>query len=284
MSTLGIYQIGDLRISKITEQVFSALSVGQLYPEFASQGATAEHIKHDEPVEMSVHSWLVETPQRKLLIDTASGNFKDRPFSRLFHQLNSPWLLNLKQAGVRPEDIDFVLHTHLHVDHIGWNTVWDGKQWLPTFDHAVHVCSQAELDFYETPEAASRMVVYKDSIKPVLDAGRLETIDNDGREYFSGITFHPTPGHSPGHMSISIQAGDEYVLFCGDVMHSPLQVAQPNLSSVFCAQHFAAQRSRKWLLAHAADTCATVFTSHFAESSVGRIKKSNNGQYSWNFI
>jgi len=287
MNQSDVYQIGDLRISKITEQVFNVLSVAQLYPEATSEMleaiSTSEQIKPDTPAEMSIHSWLVETPQYRLLIDTASGNFKDRPFSSIFHQLNSPWLVNLERTGVRPEEIDFVLHTHLHVDHIGWNTVWDGEKWVPTFANAVHVSSQAELDFYDTPAASPRLMIFEDSIKPVIDAGRLETIENTGKEYLPGITFHPTVGHSPGHMSISIKSGDELVLFCGDVMHTPLQVAQPRWNSVFCGQPTSARVSRRWLLEHAADAGATVFTSHFNESSVGRITKSG-GQYAWTFI
>lgn len=287
MNQSDVYQIGDLRISKITEQVFDVLSVAQLYPEATSEMleaiSTSEKIKPDTPAQMSIHSWLVEAPQYRLLIDTASGNFKDRPFSSIFHQLNSPWLVNLERTGVRPEEIDFVLHTHLHVDHIGWNTVWDGEKWVPTFANAVHVSSQAELDFYDTPAAAPRLMIFEDSIKPVLDAGRLETIENTGKEFLPGIRFHPTPGHSPGHMSISIKSGDELVVFCGDVMHTPLQVARPKWNSVFCGQPIAARVSRRWLLEHAADADATVFTSHFAESSVGRITKSD-GQYAWTFI
>lgn len=112
MNISDTHQIGDLRISKITEQVFSALSVARLYPDATPQmlGAISSggQITQDTPVEMSIHSWLVETPQHRLLIDTASGNFKDRPFNSIFHQLQSPWLNNLEQTGMRPDDINFV--------------------------------------------------------------------------------------------------------------------------------------------------------------------------------
>ena len=286
MKTSDVYHLGNLRITKITEQVF-CLPVAQLYPDATLE--QLEVISHEAPVnlqtpvEMSVHSWLVETPEYRLLIDTASGNFKDRPFSRLFHQLNSPWLDNLERAGVRPEQIDYVLHTHLHVDHVGWNTVWDGERWVPAFVNAVHVCSQAELDYYGTPAAAARMVVFEDSIRPVLEAGRLQTIDDGGAEYLPGISFHPTPGHSPGHMSISIDSGASVAVFCGDVMHSPLQVACAQWNSVFCAGQENARASRHWLLEYAASSAATIFTSHFAENSVGHVTNAD-GRYAWTFI
>jgi glyoxylase-like metal-dependent hydrolase (beta-lactamase superfamily II) len=189
---------------------------------------------------MSIHSWLVETPQYRLLIDTASGNAKDRPFSSLFHQLHSPWLEKLTSTGVHPCDIDYVLHTHLHVDHVGWNTVWSGERWIPAFVNAVHVCSQAEMDFYDSPASASRAMVFEDSIRPVRDAGQLNVIGNHGIEILPGIRFHPTPGHSPGHMSITVESDNQIALFCGDVMHSPLQVISPGWNSMFCGEQSAA--------------------------------------------
>lgn len=287
MNSSGLYTIGDLRITKVTEQLFSTLSVVQLFPdatpELLDSLASAAGVTQDSAVEMSIHSWLVETPHHRLLIDTASGNFKDRPFSSIFHQLNSPWLENLTRAGMRTEDIDYVLHTHLHADHVGWNTVLKDGEWVPTFVNAVYVCSQAEIDFYDTPAAAPRMMIFEDSIRPVRDSGQLQVIDNQGGEFLPGIIFYPTPGHSPGHMSIAIKSGNEVALFCGDVMHSPLQIAFADWNSMFCMNQSAARESRKWFLEHAISDHITVFTSHFNESSVGRVTKDNE-QYIWEFI
>ncbi|NMM38149.1 MAG: MBL fold metallo-hydrolase [Glaciimonas sp.] len=287
MKNFTVYRVGDIRITKITEQIFRTLTVSQLYPDATSAllksltGAT--EVTQDSAVEMSIHSWLVETPHCRLLIDTASGNLKDRPFSSLFHQLHSPWMENLILAGVRPSEIDYVLHTHLHVDHVGWNTVLSGDHWVPTFVNATYVCSNAEMAFYESPAAASRMMVFDDSILPVRDAGQLEVIANQGGQFLPGIKFHPTPGHSPGHMSISIESGNEIALFCGDVMHSPLQVAFSDWNSMFCGQQLAARKSRKRLLEQACLDRTTVFTSHFTESSVGRVTEAQ-GRYNWEFI
>lgn len=287
MNSSVVYDMGDIRITKITEQIFRTLTVGQLYPdstpERLKKANTAVELTQDSAVEMSIHSWLVETPQHRLLIDTASGNAKDRPFSSLFHQLHSPWLENLTSTGVHPCDIDYVLHTHLHVDHIGWNTVWNGDRWIPTFVNAMHVCSQAEMDFYDSPASASRAMIFEDSIRPVRDAGQLQVIGNQGGEFLPGIKFYPTPGHSPGHMSIAFESGNEVALFCGDVMHSPLQVICPGWNSMFCGEQSAACESREWLLQHACSGRTTVFTSHFTESSVGRVTQAA-GQYAWEFI
>lgn len=287
MSNLDVYHVGDLRITKITEQIFRTLTVGQLYPDSTPKLLDSigpnDFLTQDSAVEMSIHSWLVETPQHRLLIDTASGNAKDRPFSSLFHQLNSPWLENLNSTGIRPSDIDYVLHTHLHVDHVGWNTIWNGETWLPTFVNAVHVCSQAEMDFYDLPISASRAMIFEDSIRPIRDAGQLRVIGNQGGEFLPGIRFHPTPGHSPGHMSIAIESGGQIALFCGDVMHSSLQVEFPIWNSMFCGQQRAARKSRKWLLENASMDRTTVFTSHFNNSSLGRVTN-DSGKFTWKFL
>ncbi|MEB0077288.1 MBL fold metallo-hydrolase [Pseudomonas sp. CCI3.2] len=287
MKNTNVYRVGDLRITKITEQIIRTLTARQLYPDataalLKSLTGVAEVTQYSA-VEMSVHSWLVETPHYRLLIDTATGNGKERPFSNLFHHLNSPWMENLTLAGVRPSEIDYVLHTHLHVDHVGWNTVRSGDLWVPTFVNATYVCSNAEMEFYESPAAASRMMIFEDSVRPVRDAGQLEVIDDQGGEYLPGIKFHPTPGHSAGHMSISIESGNEIALFCGDVMHSPLQVAFPDWNSMFCGEQLVARQSRKRLLDQACIDRTTVFTSHFNESSVGRVTEAE-GRYSWEFI
>jgi glyoxylase-like metal-dependent hydrolase (beta-lactamase superfamily II) len=287
MSELHTYELGELRVTKITEQVFDSLTVGQLYPDATPDSIAMldsdPALTMDSPAVMSIHSWLVETPDHRMLIDTASGNRKNRPFSNLFHQLHTPWLEILQGSGVRPADIDFVLHTHLHVDHVGWNTVWDGERWVPTFHNAVHICSKAELDFYASPESAPRAMVFEDSIRPVQESGQLRVISDHGQEVLPGVRFLPTPGHSRGHMSISIKAGNEVALFCGDVMHTPIQVARPTWNSRFCEQQAAARESRKKLSDHASTLRATVFTSHFAESSVGRVAELGE-HYSWTFL
>lgn len=287
MSALHTYELGDLRLTKITEQVFNSLTVGQLYPDATPSSLVSldrgPALTLDSPAEMSIHSWLVETPNHRMLVDTASGNQKNRPFSSLFHQLRSPWLEILQASGVRPSDIDFVLHTHLHVDHVGWNTVWNGERWVPTFANAVHICSQAEMDFYASPESAPRAMVFEDSIRPVQEAGQMRVISDHGQEVLPGVRFLPTPGHSRGHMSISIESGNELALFCGDVMHTPIQLARPAWNSRFCEHQSAARESRKKLLAHASNLGATIFTSHFAESSVGRVAELGE-YYSWTFL
>ncbi|EXU75615.1 MBL fold metallo-hydrolase [Erwinia mallotivora] len=284
MSKLQCWKVGELRISKLIEQRLS-LPAEVLFPE-----VTEQQLAHSYPVmtrqntlDIAVHSWLVESPQGRFLIDTATGNNKSRPFSPQFDRLNSPWMENFLASGLQPQDIDYVLHTHLHIDHVGWNTQWDGTGWVPTFPNAQWIIPQEEIDWYQTPAAAERTVIFADSVQPLIEAGKVQTVAASGGEILPGIHYLPTQGHSAGHMSIAFASAGEIALFTGDVMHNQMQVANPELSSVFCQDKDAARRSRKVLLDYAVGHHATLFTVHFSDSAVGRVSTSPDG-YCWTAI
>ncbi|MGE9551709.1 MBL fold metallo-hydrolase [Erwinia amylovora] len=278
MTTQTSWTVGELKITKLIEQQFS-LPAAKLLPDLA-ESQLPEGMTLESPLEMSVHSWLVESPQGRFLIDTATGNGKSRPFSPLFDQLNSPWMDNLLATGLRPEDIDGVLHTHLHTDHVGWNTLRDGERWVPSFPNAKWVIPAGEIAWYQTPEAAPRAIVFADSVQPLIDAGKVETMAEDGGEYLPGIRFLPTPGHSASHMSIAFESAGQVALFTGDVMHNKLQVPHPGISSVFCRDKPAACSARAWLLDYASRHQATLFTVHFSGSAVGQVSPAAEG-YTW---
>jgi len=284
-----IYHVGDATITKVTEQLFS-LKTGLLFPDFDPatidehrSWLAGDHLDAaEENFMLSVHTWVVRRGGRIILVDTASGNHKDRPFSAIFHQLNTPYLERLALAGVKPEDVDLVLLTHLHVDHVGWNTrLVDGK-WVPTFPNARYVFARPEREFFATPAGEKRRMVFEDSVLPVIEAGLAEEIGSEGGEYLPGIRFHPTPGHSVGHMSIEIESAGERALFTGDVWHHPIQAYRPHWSSMFCADRDGANRSRRWVLEHAAQTGASVFTPHFAGTSAGTVHHEGD-RFVWKF-
>lgn len=250
----------------------------------------------------SIHTWLVRTPHHTILIDTATGNDKNRPDIPPLDRLNEPFLARLAAAGVTPEDVDFVLLTHVHADHVGWNTRLVDGRWMPTFPNATYIFSRVEQAYGESlapgaeatgaarPDPALGPVlrkpadhVYDDSVRPVIDAGLAKLIAVDGGEVMEGISFIPTPGHSIDHASIRLVSRGEQALFAGDVMHHPLQVYEPALNSCFCEFPEAALRSRAFVLEDAAESGATVFTTHFAQSSVGRLKRTG-GRFAWQFL
>ncbi len=281
MAMLHSWTVGELKITKLFEQVFS-LPAAKLYPDVTEDQLQqcVDGMTRESPLALSVHSWLVESPQGRFLIDTATGNGKSRPFSPIFDQLNSPWMDNFLATGLRPEDIDYVLHTHLHTDHVGWNTQWDGDRWVPTFPNARWVIPEGEIAWYQTPAAAPRVAVFNDSVQPIIAAGKVETIGDDGGEYLPGIRFLPTHGHSVSHMSIAFESAGKIALFTGDVMHSKFQLSDPDLASVFCNDKEAARRARAWLLNYAAQQQATLFTVHFSGSAVGQVSPAAEG-YLW---
>jgi len=303
------YRIGNVEVVRIDELTLNAFPLGVLYP-----GANPQDFeRHRDRLgpgsfntdagvfTQSVHSWLVKTPRHTILIDTATGNDKSRPTAPPLDHLNEPYLERLAAAGVRPEDVDYVLLSHLHADHVGWNTRLVDGRWVPTFPRARYVMSGIEQAYNQSladgkepqgdgrpgpqlgPRAGKPMEgVYADSVRPIIEAGLAEFVKVDGSEFLDGISFLPSPGHSIDHASIRIVSEGEEALFAGDVMHHPLQVYEPQLNSCFCEFPDAAVRSRLWALNDAAERNALFFTTHFAESSAGYVSRAGD-RFDWRF-
>lgn len=290
-----IYRVGDVTVTKIEEMRLNVAPPSFLYPDY-DPGALEPSLHWLTPSNMdaetghliqSIHAWLVRTPDHVILIDTGSGNGKERPRNPIFHHLDTPFLERLAAAGVRPADVDYVLHTHLHVDHVGWNTILVDGEWVPTFPNARHVFARAEEDYYASPESHNDVNipsfgVYEDSVAPIIAAGMADRIANDGGAYLDNFIFHPTRGHSIGHMSIELQSLGERALFTGDVMHHPFQVVRPDWNSVFCEWLDDAKISRRWVLDHAAENSSLLFTPHFAETSAGYVTRQGD-KFSWRY-
>ncbi|HME42314.1 MAG TPA: MBL fold metallo-hydrolase [Syntrophorhabdales bacterium] len=290
-SPIDKHKIGDATITRVTETVLTTLTPAFLYPDWIPSGLEDHVLRFvlGQPDERRVHAflnvnvWVVEFGGQVMLIDTGIGNDKERPFSQLFHHLQTPFLERLEVVGVYPENVEHVLFTHLHADHVGWNTRKIDNYWVPTFPKAKYVFPQAERDFYSTPASESRRILFEDSVLPVIEAGQAVTIGEQGGFYFDGIEFLPTPGHSPGHMSISIKSCGEEAIFTGDIAHNPLQVYRPLWNSVFCADADRARTSRSSMLDYAARKKATLFTPHFPETSAGIVTRRRDG-YEWRYV
>src|SRR5215831_1789254 len=293
MATTRAHPVGDATVIKIPELALDAVEAGVLYPDQANDPAAVEEARKLWPgsvdprtglVRLSIHAWLVRTPTRVVLVDTATGNDKDRPGMPNLNHLNEPFLDRLKAAGARPEEVDLVLHTHLHADHVGWNTSKVDGRWVPTFPNARYVFSGREraylaaLSAADGSEAAFRAEaklgprpdplvpgiyegVYEDSVLPVIDAGLAQEIVVDGTEAVEGFSFVPNPGHTIDHACIRFSSRGEQALFWGDVMHHPLQFVRPDWNSVFCEFPDAARKARRWAMNHVAETNALVFTT-----------------------
>lgn len=288
MDTIQRYRVGNAIVTRVTELILPEVPSEFLFPDRDRTVLTKDRPRWVGPenasadgqsLALSIHSWVVQTDRHTILIDAGAGNGKNRPLNPIFHQLDTPYLQRLAAAGVRPDDIDFVLITHLHIDHVGWNTIHSGDRWVPTFPKARYIFSEAEYRFYadeghvKTPSAG----VFADSVQPVVDAGQAVLVNPADRLPVEGFSFHTSKGHSFDHLSISLTSQGEHALFSGDVMHHPVQVAKPEWNSVFCEFQEDAQSSRLWALNHAADHSAIFFSSHFPGSSVGRVERDETG-------
>jgi glyoxylase-like metal-dependent hydrolase (beta-lactamase superfamily II) len=279
------YLVGSARITRIEETLITTMTLDHLIPEWGGQvGIEKKELVQKtmeggiaENVVLSVHSWLVELDGRVILIDTGIGNGKLREFNANFHNLNTSFLHRLKAVGIIPEQIDLVLLTHLHTDHVGWNTVYRDGHWVPTFPNATYVFSEKELSFFSTPEGSSRRVVFEDSVLPVIESGQAELIKDEGGKLFEAFSFKAAPGHSSGHMVISLYSDDQEAIFVGDTMHNPIQVIRPDWNSVFCSDSKLARKSRQQVLHQTAESGAVLFPSHFHGSFAGKVIRNKNG-------
>lgn len=284
------HSIGALTITRIDETELSGLAPQALFPDLADEAADpalfpAHMSTAAGEIRLASHSWLVEGPQGKILIDTGIGDGKQRPLSPMFHDRQSEFLVRLEEAGVAPSEVNWVLHTHLHVDHVGWNTRAVDAVWLPTFPAARHVFSGEEYRFFADPAQATArqrnsFLARQDSVDPIVANGQAMMITANGEEVLPGIRFLPTPGHSPFHASILISSQGETALFAGDTLHHVAQVRRPEVNSVFDADPVAARRARAQVLDLAAQPVVTLFGAHISGSSALRVVRSAAG-YDW---
>lgn len=211
----------------------------------------------------SVHTWLVRGEGVVMLIDTGSGNGKNRPNFPIFHMLNTDWLQRLAALGVRPEDVTHVVNTHLHHDHVGWNTTQRDGAWVPTFSNARYIMPRLEAEAGPGIMPPWNAGAFEDSVAPVLAAGLADLVDPPHR-IAPGIAMIPAPGHSPGMTVVEVSDGAGGGVFLGgDPMHHCLQVFAPELNTRFCQDPAKAAATRRALLERCADEGFGLGAIHF---------------------
>lgn len=278
MSTTG-RRVGDIEIRRVLEMVMP-FSRTFFFPG-TTDADWAPHRHWLEPQALDpktdslifpIQSYVVRTKHHTVLIDSCVGNHKERPTRTLWHQkTDDRYLRALKDAGLAPEDIDFVFCTHLHSDHVGWNTRLENGRWVPTFPKARYVFSKKELETWrDVGHPNFTREPLEDSVLPIIEAGRAELVAND-YVLDDEIRLESTPGHTPDHVAISVGAGDHSAVMCGDLMHSPVQCLHPEWHPWPDWDAEQAARTRRTFLERYCDTPTLVCTAHFPLPSAGHI-------------
>jgi glyoxylase-like metal-dependent hydrolase (beta-lactamase superfamily II) len=274
--------VGQFEISRVVESEGPFLGVQDFIPDAEQAVIEANRDwlmpRYIEPetnkIILTIQSYILRTPRHTILVDTCVGNDKPRPGRPMFDQLNLPYLADLAAAGVRPEEVDFVLCTHLHVDHVGWNTQLIDGRWVPTFPNAKYIFARTEYDFWEQRhlDGTEGKVpnVYDDSVLPVMEAGQAVLVDGD-HQIDDGIWFEPAPGHTPGNVVLNLRSNGANAVLSGDVMHHPLQLVRPEWSSRACEDPVQSAATRRALIERYADTDTLIAPAHFASPTMGHI-------------
>jgi glyoxylase-like metal-dependent hydrolase (beta-lactamase superfamily II) len=265
------WHVGNVRITRVVEFVmpFPADFFAEATPQDIAAEAwlAPDFVNADDMYLMSLHTFVIEADGHRILVDTCVGNAKDRPLIPEFDHQRRPFLDNLTAAGFAPDTIDIVVCTHLHVDHVGWNTHLVNGEWIPTFPRARYLFSAADIDFWAHCDDDLHGPAFADSVQPVIDAGLVAAVTAD-TAITPDVRLRCTPGHTPGHMSVWI---DDRCVITGDVLHHPIQVGHPDWTGRGDLDPDVARATRRELLADAATTNALVLGTHFAGTSAGRV-------------
>jgi glyoxylase-like metal-dependent hydrolase (beta-lactamase superfamily II) len=286
-------RIGDFEVHRITEFEGPFIAPETFFPDFDGEVLRA-HPEMADPrlidpatgkLVFSFHCFVVKTGRHTILIDSCLGNDKERPTRPQFHRLRTPFLADLGSAGVSVEDIDYVMCTHLHWDHVGWNTRLENGRWVPTFPNARYVMARREFDHWhgvqQRGEDSPHRRAFEDSVLPVVRTGQSVLVDDD-YAFEDGFWFESAPGHTPGNVVIHAASGTERAVFLGDVVHHQLQLARPDWSTLACSDPALSRSTRTRLIEEYAERRTRLFPAHFPAPTTGHIVR-KAGAYRYAF-
>lgn len=273
------WQIGDVRISRVVEMETPWPGT------FVFPDVTPDLIKREADwlrpwfttdsgeLMLSFYSLVLESQGKTIIVDTCVGNDKDRSNTNpAWTNLKLPYLADLKKAGFTPEKIDYVLQTHLHIDHVGWNTILSNGRWVPTFDNARYLIGGVEWDFFSKFEGRALRDPVEDSVRPIVEQGRANLIESTHR-ITDEVWLEPSPGHTPGHHHVHISSHGQQAIITGDLMHHPIQCGYPEWDVGFDNDGAAAKKVRRAFCERFADQDVLIFGTHFASPSCGKIAR-----------
>jgi glyoxylase-like metal-dependent hydrolase (beta-lactamase superfamily II) len=272
----GKWTIGDVTVTRIVEMETtggtrfllpqatpeSIREIDWLYPNFASDSGK---------LKMSIHALVVEAPGRRIIIDTCIGNDKERSIPD-WSNLQTGFLRDLNEEGFNRETIDTVLCTHLHVDHVGWNTMLVNGQWLPTFPNARYLMAKKEFEHWSQAGDEEQRQVMRDSVEPISAAGLVELVDTN-EVVCDEVRLVPTHGHTPGHVSIRIESKGQTALITGDFVHHPCQMARPDWAAAVDTDPNESTETRRRQFTEHAQSSTLIIGTHFATPTAGYIRQ-----------
>lgn len=273
------WQIGDVKITRVVEMTLpvtwqpSGGFLPQASPEMLrTMPWLYPHFVNDrDQMLLSIHALLVEAPGLRLVVDTCIGN--DRPRALVGGRaLTTDFLAQMEAVGWTRESVNAVVCTHLHVDHVGWNTMKEGDRFVPTFPNARYLIGRREFEHWSAEGDEEQTTILGDSIQPILDAGLADLVEMDHR-ISPEIRLEPTTGHTPGHVSVHIESGGQHAVITGDMTHHPCQMGHPDWSPPFDSDPVAAAHTRGRMFAEWADQPILVIGTHYAGPTAGHIRR-----------
>lgn len=269
------WQIGDVSITRIIETEDKSMTAAIMLPDARPENVLPirwlqpNFIDADGNLISSIFSLLVESRGKKIVIDTCLGNDKPRAVPD-WHERQGAFLDDIATAGFPREAVDFVACTHLHPDHVGWNTILSDGEWLPTFPNARYLFSRKDWEWLDKAPVTPLGDYCGDSVRPIFAAGLADVVE-PGHAITDEVSLVSTPGHSPGHVAVRISSNGEHAVVTGDLMHHPCQVARPQWCSPFDFDSDQALKTRERFLAEFSDEPVLIIGTHFATPTAGRI-------------
>ncbi len=278
------FKVGDATIHRIIEMECGFTPALEFLPNLTKEQLDENRswlspaaLDANDNLVLCFQSYLVQIAGQNILVDSCVGNDKDRAARPLWHRKkDNAFMSGLKRAGIGPDDIDYVMCTHLHVDHVGWNTKLENGRWVPTFPKARYLFSKTELDYWLAENAKAEVAPIADSVVPIVEAKACDIITSD-YSLNDLVSVFPSPGHTIDHYGVKVGKPGADAVFTGDLIHSPLQARYPDLTMRVDYNPAQGAASRRKFLETYCDTNTVCCFAHFPSPSKGYVKRWGDG-------
>lgn len=284
--------VGTIRIDRVVESEEPILDPLQMFPEASERDIDAQlswlaprfYDPTSKLLVIPIQGFVVRASGRTIVVDTCVGDCKERA-RPMFNRQQRDWVGRLRSIGVAPESVDYVVLTHFHVDHVGWNTRLQDGRWVPTFANARYLMTSEEWDYWRSPEGQCSMErtgdYIADSVLPIVEAGRTDFVPMD-HEVVQGVRFVPAAGHTPGFVCVDVTASGERLVLASDLLHSPLQCSFPEWQMRYCADPARSAATRMRFLSEWAKSRTLILPTHFPSPSAGYVEQ-HNGSFRFQY-